>query len=103
STSCWRCSTSRPPQAPETFRARVEGTARTLLAAGVRADRPIVATRLHVSERTLQRRLDDERTSFKATRDAVLREIAEAQPWNPSLTIGDRDERFGGSRCPRWI
>jgi len=56
-----------------------------------------------VSERTLQRRLDDERTSFKATRDAVLREIAEAQLWNPSLTIGDRDERFGGSRCPRWI
>jgi AraC-like DNA-binding protein len=73
--------------APAEFRARVEATTRTFLAAGHRPDAAMVAKRMHVSPRTLQRRLEEEKTTFKAARDTVLREIVEAQLRSPVLSI----------------
>lgn len=40
-----------------------------------------------MSERTLQRRLDDERTTFKDVRDEVVWEAVEALLSNPALKI----------------
>jgi AraC-like DNA-binding protein len=66
---------------------RVEQATRALLAAGVRADSATVAKRLGMTSRTLQRRLEDERTNFRALRDAVLWEAVEVLLSNPSLKI----------------
>jgi AraC-like DNA-binding protein len=64
--------------APEsTFRERVAAATRALLAMGIRPQRASAARRLRVSERSLQRGLADERTSFRAVRDAVLWEMVE--------------------------
>jgi AraC-like DNA-binding protein len=69
------------------FAERVEHCIHGLLMAGHRIDQASVAKRLHLSVRSLQRRLGDERTSFRAVRNAVLRAIVEAQLWNPALSI----------------
>ncbi len=61
------------------LRARVEAAVRAGLAGGRRPDVAIVARRLHMSRRTLQRRLDEGDLTFSAVRDGVLREIAEAE------------------------
>lgn len=78
-----------PPAAPAhpTFAERVEQVARGLLVCGLRADQGEVARRLHVSVRSLQRRLEDEDTSFRTVREHVLRALVEAQLWNPALSI----------------
>lgn len=60
---------------------------RSLLADGRRADRAVVARLLSVSQRTLQRRLEEERTSFTAVRDAVVWEAVEALMSNRELKI----------------
>jgi AraC-like DNA-binding protein len=70
-----------------TFRGRVTDVVRSLLVEGRRADRAIVARRLHVSQRTLQRRLEEERTSFTAVRDDVLWETVDALMSNRELKI----------------
>jgi AraC-like DNA-binding protein len=61
---------------------------RTLLVDGIRPDRLIVARRLNMSERTLKRRLGQEKTTFKLVRDRVRAETAEALLSNQSLKIG---------------
>jgi AraC-like DNA-binding protein len=61
---------------------------RTLLVDGIRPDRFLVARRLNMSERTLKRRLEQEATTFKAVRDRVRSETAEALLSNRSLKIG---------------
>jgi AraC-like DNA-binding protein len=71
----------------DTFRGKVTNAARALLVDGRRADRATVARRLHVSPRTLQRRLEEERTSFTAVRDAVLWEVVEALMSNRELKV----------------
>jgi AraC-like DNA-binding protein len=70
-----------------TFRERVADVARSLLAAGVRIDRATLARRLGMSHRTLQRRLANQRTTFKAVRDRVLWEVVEALMSNPALKV----------------
>lgn len=70
-----------------TFRDEVADTARVLLSAGQRADRATVARRLGMSDRTLQRSLGEERTTFKEVRDEVLWEAVEALLSNPALKI----------------
>jgi AraC-like DNA-binding protein len=72
---------------PATLRGRVEQATRALLASGRRAPQTAVAQRLHLSTRSLQRRLGEERTSFRAVRDGVLRSVVEAQLWNPALSV----------------
>lgn len=72
---------------PATFHDRVAAVTRGLLIRGVRARGAIAARELHLSARTLRRRLADERTTFKAVRDGVLWEVAEALLSNPALTV----------------
>jgi len=55
------------------------------------------ATRLHMSVRTLQRRLEDEGTSFGALADAVRREEAEALIGDASVPLGEIAFRAGFS------
>lgn len=71
----------------ERFPDRVADAVRAHLARGLRADAAMLAERLHVSERTLQRRLGEEGTTFKAVRDGVLLEVAQALLSNPTFKI----------------
>ena len=72
---------------PARLRDRVADKVRIALATGVRADRTAVARALGMSDATLVRRLEDERTTFKTVRDAVLWEAVEALLSNPALTV----------------
>jgi len=69
------------------FQDHVAAAARTLLATGFRTDAATAAERLHVSERTLQRRLEEEGMTFKSVRDGVLLEVAQALLSNPALKV----------------
>jgi AraC-like DNA-binding protein len=60
---------------------------RMLLLDGLRADRALVARRLGMSERTLKRRLRHEGTTFKALRDGVRVETAQALLMNRDLKV----------------
>jgi AraC-like DNA-binding protein len=70
-----------------TISEQAEQGTRALLASGVRANSASVGRRLGISSRTLQRRLAEEGTSFRALRDAVLWEAVEVLLSNPSLKI----------------
>ncbi|MBI5503368.1 MAG: AraC family transcriptional regulator [Deltaproteobacteria bacterium] len=63
---------------PSTMAEQVANATRSLLNASVRADRRLVAKHLGVGERTLHRRLTEEGSSFRAVREAVLWDLAEA-------------------------
>lgn len=56
-----------------------------------------VAAGLHVSVRTLQRRLADEGTTFRAVVDGVRREYAAALLRAPGVTTGEASHRLGFS------
>ena len=66
---------------------RAERAIRSLLASGVRASSASVARRLGMTGRTLQRKLAEEGTTFRALRDATLWEAVEVLLANPSLKI----------------
>jgi AraC-like DNA-binding protein len=66
---------------------RAADVVRTLLLDGLRADRHLVARRLGMSERTLKRRLLQERTTFKALKDGVRAETAQALLLNRDLKV----------------
>jgi AraC-like DNA-binding protein len=74
-------------EARATIRERAEQAARALLAAGVRGSSASVARKLGMTSRSLQRRLAEEGTCFRALRDAVLWEAVEESLSNPSLKI----------------
>jgi hypothetical protein len=67
---------------------RVAQAARAPLAAGVRPERAVVARRLVMSERSMQRGMEAERTTFRAVRESVLRELGK-------LCTGGRAEADG--------
>lgn len=66
---------------------RVHQVARALLARNVRPERARVARRLGMSDRTLQRALEREGTTFKHVRNAALRESVEPLLASPAVTI----------------
>ena len=66
---------------------RAEHAMRSLLASGVRASNTSVARQLGMTSRTLQRKLAEEGTTFRALRDATLWEAVEVLLSNPSLKI----------------
>jgi AraC-like DNA-binding protein len=66
---------------------RVAQTARALLAAGVRPHRAVVARHLGMSQRSLQRGLEAEGTTFRGVQESVLRELVEALLSNPTLKL----------------
>lgn len=66
---------------------RVAATVRRMLAAGVTPQRADVARRLHVSERTLQRQLEGEGTTFKSVRDDVRTELSRALLSDRSMKV----------------
>jgi AraC-like DNA-binding protein len=70
-----------------TLQDRIAQTARALLAAGVRPHRAVVARRLGVSQRSLQRGLEAQGTTFRAVQESVLRELVEALLSNPTLKL----------------
>jgi len=73
--------------ARSTVSERAEHAMRSQLASGVRASSASVARRLGMTSRTLQRKLADEGTTFRALRDATLWEAVEVLLANPSLKI----------------
>ncbi|MBY0276793.1 AraC family transcriptional regulator [Candidatus Binatia bacterium] len=68
-------------------RERVAATIRRMLAAGVTPQRSDVARQLHVSERTLQRQLESEGTTFKSVRDDVRTELSRALLSDRSMKV----------------
>ena len=66
---------------------RVTDAIRAQLVAGIPPDRAAVARRLHVSERTLQRQLEQESTTFKVLRDGVRSELSRALLANRALKV----------------
>jgi AraC-like DNA-binding protein len=70
-----------------TTRERAARAARALLASGVRGSSASVAGKLGMTSRSLQRKLAEEGTSFRALRDAVLWETVEVRLGDPSLKI----------------
>jgi AraC-like DNA-binding protein len=88
---------------------RVAQTARALLAAGVRPHRAIVARRFGMSQRSLQRGLEAEGTTFRAVQESVLRELVEALLSNPTLkldavahSVGFGDQAAFSKAFRRW-
>jgi AraC-like DNA-binding protein len=70
-----------------TISERAEQVTRALLASGVRPQSESVGRKLGMTSRTLQRRLAEEGTNFRALRDAILWEAVEVLLSNPSLKI----------------
>lgn len=92
------------------LRGRVEAAIRAGLTDGHRPDVAIVARRLHMSRRTLQRRLDDGDLTFSTVRDGVLREIAEAELRGSMLavkeiaaSVGFTDVAAFSKAFRRWV
>jgi AraC-like DNA-binding protein len=88
---------------------RVVQTARALLAAGVRPHRALVARRLGMSQRSLQRGLEAEGTTFRAVQESILRELVEALLSNPTLkldavahSVGFGDQAAFSKAFRRW-
>lgn len=77
---------------------------------GAAASLPDIAKQLHVSVRTLERRLQEAGTSFRAIRDKVLARRARTLLEKTSRTIGSISEELGYSdpvafnlACHRWF
>jgi AraC-like DNA-binding protein len=88
---------------------RVVHTARALLAEGVRPHRALVSRRLGMSQRSLQRGLEAEGTTFRAVQESVLRELVEALLSNPTLkldvvahSVGFGDQAAFAKAFRRW-
>jgi AraC-like DNA-binding protein len=88
---------------------RAAQTARALLAAGVRPHRAVVARRLGMSQRSLQRGLEAEGTTFRAVHESILRELVEVLLSNPTLkldavarSVGFGDQAAFSKAFRRW-
>ncbi|MGQ7957846.1 AraC family transcriptional regulator [Pseudomonas sp. SP16.1] len=81
------------------------GRVRQLLlqAPGQMSDMEAVAARLHVSSRTLRRRLIDEGTSFRALQDEVRQALAEQLLAAGGLSLEEIAERLGYGELSNFI
>ncbi len=77
------------------LRPRVAAALRAALAGGEGTDSSAIAKRLAMSLRTLQRRLEDEGTSFRELRDDTRRERAIQRLGDPSVTIAAIADEMG--------
>jgi AraC-like DNA-binding protein len=68
-------------------RGRVANELRSLLLAGLPVGRAAVAKRLHVSERTLQRQLQQEAVGFQSVLDGIRLELSQALLSNRALKV----------------
>lgn len=101
---------SPPAIAPPATQALAPQVAAVLLAALPDAPTAVdVADRLHMSARTLQRRLDAEGTTFSAVADTAREQRARALLADPSLPLGEVAYRLGfadlatfGRAFKRW-
>jgi AraC-like DNA-binding protein len=91
------------------FTSQVRRAIEALLGTGTCSYRQ-VASALHVSPRTLQRRLADEGTSFEALKDQIRRDLAERYLSQPDLPLAqvsallDYSEQSAlGRSCRRWF
>jgi AraC-like DNA-binding protein len=89
---------------------RVDSLVRRMLVEGLRPDRSQVAHRLHMSARTLHRRLRDAGTSFNEVRDRVRVETARALLADTSLKVEAVGQSVGYSQAAafskafrRWV
>jgi AraC-like DNA-binding protein len=80
-----------------------------LWATGVRPHRAVVARRLAMSKRSLQRGLEAEGTTFRAVHESLPRELVEALLSNPTLkldavahSVGFGDQAAFSKAFPRW-
>ena len=86
---------------PQCFGDRV----RVAVAETLRCGRPgtrAVAERLHISERTLRRRLHEEGTTFKALLDDIRRQLAIQYLEQPELGIAEIAFMLGFSQTPAF-
>ena len=79
------------------------------MASGVRPHRAVVARRLGMSQRSLQRGLEAEQTTFRAVQDSVLWELVQALLSNPALkldavarSVGFGDQAAFSKAFRRW-
>jgi len=72
---------------PKSLRERVAITVQLMLARGLRPERTAIARRLGMSDRTLQRGLEREETTFKRERDAVVRDTVSELLADPTMKI----------------
>jgi AraC-like DNA-binding protein len=89
---------ARPPV--EDFAARVAVQLRQLLPDGARMD--AVARALHMSERTLQRRLEQSGTRFSDVLDGVRESLARTLVADRAITLADISYRLGFSDLPTF-
>lgn len=92
-----------------TLRDRVASVTRQMLARGVRADARSVAHEMGMSERSLQRGLQEQHESFRSVRDSVVREVIDALLSNPhlkleavALSVGFADGAALAKAVKRW-
>lgn len=81
------------------------GRVRELLLEGGAAlpDMPSVATRLHLTERTLRRRLSDEQTSFRQLQEETREALAEELLRVPGLSLDEVAQRLGYGEVSSFV
>ena len=89
------------------YRARdgLAGRVRELLLDGgaTLPDMPTVAARLHLTERTLRRRLDGERTSFRQLQEETREALAEELLRVPGLSLEEVAQRLGYGEVSNFV
>lgn len=89
------------------YRARdgLAGRVRELLLEGGAAlpDMPAVAARLHLTERTLRRRLSDEQTSFRQLQEETREALAEELLRVPGLSLDEVAQRLGYGEVSNFV
>jgi AraC-like DNA-binding protein len=97
------------PTSQSPLQIQVRRTITALLGTGACNDRQ-VASALYINPRTLQRRLQDEGTSFEQIRDDVRRDLAQSYLSHPDVPLAQvsalldySEQSVLGRSCQRWF